>query len=217
MEFRFIKTAALLLILTLIISSIQDLQAQESTTTSIQKSTLSLEIDPVVPIVLHGFSGHLMWKPKKSNHLVYGIAIIVGGELPTFIINLNPKNKDLGWNYKINQGLGLELEYYYKQANTSWFSGLQLFTQEINLTNDNVPSVDEHRTNIGMAVITTGYKWYPFKKAAFYIKPWVGLGFSGVINGAFSPDVIPDTDVGPYTYHISSLTPYAAIHLGYTF
>ncbi|MGB5700702.1 hypothetical protein, partial [Muriicola sp.] len=88
MEFRFIKTAALLLILTLIISSIQDLQAQESTTTSIQKSTLSLEIDPVVPIVLHGFSGHLMWKPKKSNHLVYGIAIIVGGELPTFIINL---------------------------------------------------------------------------------------------------------------------------------
>ena len=137
---------------------IQYLQAQEPSPKAMQKSIFSLEIDPAVPVVLHGFSGHVKWKPKNSSHLVYGLAIIVGGELPSFVVNLNSKNKDLGWNYKINQGFGLELEYYYKNRNTSWFSGLQLFTQDINLTNEYVPSVVGHRTNTGMAVITTGYK-----------------------------------------------------------
>lgn len=208
---------AVLALLTLLVITIQNAKAQETSTNSIQKSTFSIEIDPFVPIVLHGFSGHFMWKPKKSNHFVYGLALIIGGELPDFVINLNSKNKDLGWNYKINQGLGIEMEYYYKNANIAWFSGVQLITQEINLTNDNVPSVEEHRTNIGMAVITTGYKWYPFKKNHFYFKPWAGIGFSGVLNGAFSSDVISNTDVGSYTYDIQTVTPYAAIHIGYAF
>lgn len=217
MKNRLLKTLVMQIILTFLLINIQNAHAQETSEKSIQKSTFSVEIDPVVPAVLHGFSGHFMWKPKKSKHLVYGLAIIAGGELPSFIIGLNSKNKDMGWNYKINQGLGLEMEYYYKQANTSWFSGLQLFTQEINLTNDNVPSVDEHQTNIVMAVITSGYKWYPFKKEHFYFKPWVGIGFSSVLNGAFSAEVIPNTNLGAYTYHISPITPYAALHLGYKF
>lgn len=217
MKNKLLKTLVVLIALTLMFNNIQNIQAQEISLKAKQKSIFSVEIDPIVPILLHGFSGHIMWKPKKSNHVVYGLAIIAGGELPSFVINLNSKNKEMGWNYKINQGLGLEMEYYYKKANTSWFSGLQLLTQEINLTNDNVPSVDEHRTNIGMAVITTGYKWYPFKKEHFYIKPWAGIGYSGVMKGAFSSEVIPNTIVGSYTYHISPITPYAAIHLGYTF
>jgi hypothetical protein len=212
-----LRKATVFALLTILFFQFHSVEAQDSALKSIQKSTFSVEIDPTVPIVLHGFSGHLMWKPKNSNHVVYGLAIIVGGELPSFVINLNSKNKDMGWNYKINQGLGLEMEYYYKQANIAWFSGLQLFTQEINLTNDNVPSVEEHRTNTGMAVITTGYKWSPFKSEHFYIKPWAGIGFSGVLNGAFSSEVIPNTEVGSYTYHISPVTPYAAIHLGYNF
>lgn len=212
-----LKKTAVFALLTLMFFNFLSVQAQDSTMKSEQRSTFSIEIDPFVPIVLHGFSGHVMWKPKKSNHFVFGLAIIIGGELPEFIINLNSKNKDMGWNYKINQGLGLEMEYYYKNANKSWFSGLQLITQEINLTNDNVPSVDEHRTNIGMVVITTGYKWYPFKKEHFYLKPWAGIGFSGVLNGAFSSEVIPNTNVGTYTYDLAPITPYAALHLGYTF
>jgi hypothetical protein len=192
------------------------IQAQRVFADTIPKSTFSAEIDPIVPIVLHGFSGHFMWEPKKSVHMVYGVAIMIGGELPSFVINLDSKNKDMGWNYQINQGLGLELEYYYKKANKAWFSGLQLLTQEIDLTNDNVPEVDEHRTNIGMVVFTTGYKWYPFRKQHFYLKPWAGIGHTAVLNGAFSSDVIPNTDVGEYTYHLASLSPYAALHMGFT-
>jgi hypothetical protein len=217
MKNRILKSFVVPLALTLVFFNIQQLEAQETSTKSIQKSTFSVEIDPIVPIVLHGFSGHFMWKPKKSNHLVFGLAIIISGELPSFIINLNSKNKDMGWNYKINQGLGLEMEYYYKKANKSWFSGLQLLTQEINLTNDNVPEVDEHRTNIGMVVLTTGYKWYPFSKRHFYLKPWAGIGYSGVMKGAFSSEVISNTTVGDYTYDIMALMPYAALHIGYTF
>ena len=204
--------------LTLVLFITPNARSQDTISHVIQKSTLSFEVDPIVPIALHGFSGHLMWKSKKSTHFVFGLAVIVRGKLPPFIINLNSKNRDMGWNYKINQGLGLEAEYYYKEANKGWFSGVQLFTQEINITNDNAPDIKEHRTNTGMAVITSGYKWYPFKKKEhFYIKPWASIGYSGIMKGAFSKEVIPNTKVGSYTYNISRFTPYAAVHLGYTF
>lgn len=182
-----------------------------------EKSTLSFEIDPIVPFVLKGIGGHFIWKPKKSKHLVFGLAIIVSGTMPNALINLNDNNKDKGWHYKINQGMGIEGEYYYKSANRKWFSGIQLFTQEINLTNDNVAGVAEHRTNIGMAVVTTGYKWYPAKKINLYIKPWAGIGYTGIIRGAFSPEVIPNTRVGSFEYHIQKFTPFATAHVGYTF
>lgn len=180
-------------------------------------SIFAVEIDPIVPFALHGIGGHLMWQPKKSAHLVYGFAFVAFGKMPDFIMNLNSINKGKGWNYEINQGFGIEAEYYYKEANIGLFSGLQLFTQEINLTNDNVPSVTEHRTNIGMAVITTGYKWYPFKKQHLYLKPWAGIGYSGIIKGAFSSKVIPNAIVGSYEYDIQKLTPFATIHIGYKF
>jgi hypothetical protein len=218
MKNKLSKMSVTLLRLTIALFFAMNLHAQEATAKPIQKSTLSIEVDPIVPAVLHGFSGHLMWKPKKSDHFVFGLAVIVGGKLPPFIINLNSKNRDMGWNYKINQGLGIEVEYYYKEATKGWFSGIQLFTQEINITNDNVPEVKKHRTNTGMAVITSGYKWYPFKKKEhFYLKPWAGIGYSGVMKGAFSEEIIHNTTIGAYTYDISRFTPYAAVHLGYTF
>lgn len=183
-----------------------------------QKSTLSYEIDPIVPFALHAIGGHLVWKPKTSKHFVFLLALIVKGTMPNAILNLDAKNKNLGWHYKINQGMGIETEYYYKEANKGWFSGIQLFTQEINITNDNVPDVKKHRTNTGTAVITTGYKWYPFKKKKhFYLKPWAGIGYAGIISGAFSKEIIPNTIVGSYEYHIQKFTPFATVHFGYTF
>jgi len=181
------------------------------------KNVFSVEIDPIVPLVLNGIGGHLMWQPKKSKHFIYGFAFVAFGKMPKFIMDMDSENKDKGWHYKINQGFGIEAEYYYKKINTKWFSGIQMFTQEINLTNDNVPSVSEHRTNTGMMVLTSGYKWYPFKKEHFYIKPWAGIGYSSIINGAFSSKVVANTYVGEYEYHIQKFTPFATIHLGYRF
>ncbi len=181
------------------------------------KSEFSFEIDPIVPIVLNGIGGHLWWKPKGSKHFVYGLAIVALGTYPKAIINANSKNKNQGWHYKINQGLGIEGEYYFKKANQNWFVGVQLFTNEINLTNDNVPEVKKHRTNMGMVVINAGYKWYPFKKEHFFLKPWAGLGYTGIMKGAFSSEVIHNTTVGNYTYDIQKFTPFATVHIGYRF
>ena len=181
------------------------------------KTEFSFEIDPIVPIVLNGLGGHLWWKPKGSKHFVYGLAIIALGTMPKMLIDANSKNKNLGWHYKINQGFGIEGEYYFKNANQNWFVGLQLFTNEINLTNDNVPEVKKHRTNMGMAVINAGYKWYPFKKEHFYLKPWAGIGYNGIMKCAFSSEVIHNTTIGNYTYNIQKFTPFATVHIGYKF
>jgi hypothetical protein len=189
----------------------------QTNTTENTRSIFAVEADPIVPLILHGIGGHLMWQPKTSRHFVFGFAVVAFGKMPDFIINMDSKNKDQGWKYKINQGFGVETEYYYKQPNMGWFTGLQLFTQEIDLTNRNVPFVTEHRTNTGMAVITTGYKWFPFKKQHFYLKPWGGFGYSGIIKGAFSSKVIPNTIVGNYEYHLQKFTPFATVHIGFKF
>jgi hypothetical protein len=189
----------------------------QTNTTENAKSIFALEVDPIVPLVLNGIGGHLMWQPKTAKHFVYGFAFVAFGKKPDFILNMESKNRDKGWKYEINQGFGIEAEFYYKITNKDWFTGIQLFTQEINLTNSNVNSVKEHRTNTGMAVITTGYKWYPCKKQHFYLKTWAGIGYSGIIKGAFSSNVVDNTKIGNYEYHIQEFTPFATVHVGYKF
>jgi len=189
----------------------------QTNTTENTKSFFAVEVDPIVPVVLNGIGGHFMWQPKNAKHFVYGLAFVALGEKPDFILKTESKNKGKGWKYKINQGFGVEAEYYYKTTHKAWFTGIQLFTQEIDITNSNEPSVKEHRTNTGMAVITTGYKWFPFRKQHFYLKPWGGIGYSGIIKGAFSSKVIPNTIVGNYEYQIQKFTPFATVHVGYKF
>lgn len=90
----------------------QVLMVQDTLKSVITKSSFSVEIDLIVPIILHGFRGHLIWEPKNSERFVLEFAIIVSSKIPSFIFNLDPKNKNLGWNHTINQGFGIELEYY---------------------------------------------------------------------------------------------------------
>lgn len=193
------------------------LDSQAQTNIDSSKNRFAVEVDPIVPIALHGLGGHFMWQPVWAKRWVLGVAIIARGTMPDFIMNLDSKNKNQGWHYKINQGAGVEAEYYWRESNNKWFTGIQLFTQEINLTNDYEPQIAEHRTNLGMAVLTAGYKWYPFRHLGFYLKPWAGVGYTGVIHGAFSPKVIPNTLVGGHEYHIQKLTPFATVHIGYRF
>ncbi len=207
----------ILVIITIVIMLITSFHSQAQTVTIIRKSSFSFEIDPIVPIALQGIGGHFIWQPKQSKHFVYGLAIIVKASMPEFIMNLDAKNKNQGWHYKINQGMGVEAEYYYSKPNQKWFSGIQLFTQEINLTNNNEPQINQHRTNIGMVVLTSGYKWYPFEKIGLYLKPWAGIGYTGIIQEAFSDKVIPNTIVGSHEYHIQPFTPFATVHIGYKF
>ena len=122
----------------------------------------SIEIDPIVPLVLHGYGAHYMFAPDESKHFVFGATIIAAATMPSFVINTDPVNKNEGWHVRINQGFGLEGEYHFVNTTKGPFVGIQLFTQEINITNDNEPSVEKHRTNTGMSGLLAGYKVYVF-------------------------------------------------------
>jgi hypothetical protein len=62
-----LRKATVFALLTILFFQFHSVEAQDSALKSIQKSTFSVEIDPVVPVVLHGFSGHFMWKPKNQS------------------------------------------------------------------------------------------------------------------------------------------------------
>lgn len=188
-------------------------QSSDSTTS---KGSLSVEIDPLVPMALKGIGAHVMWKPKRSKHFLYGIGFIFKGTMPDIMINMNPNNKHKGWMHNINQGLAIEGEYYYSEVNKKWFSGLQVFAQEISLGNVYASQASERKITTGMVVITTGYKWFPLKRVGLYLKPWLGLSYTNVIGRAF-PAQVSHVKVGDYSFHMQALMPFGTIHLGYKF
>jgi hypothetical protein len=53
-----------------------------------------------------------------------------------------------------------------------------------------------------------GYSWHPYK-GSFYIKPWVGLGYTSRVDGT--------NTVGSMRYDISPFIPFFTFHAGYTF
>lgn len=187
--------------------------AQESTNES---TNVTIEVDPI-PIALGGFSAHFGLAHKKSKHMVYGISLAYGIKMPDAIINLNNKNKDQGWNVRINQGMGLWMNYHFKEPLNGWFAGLQVFTQELELQNDDFPG-ESDRTNTLNTTLQFGYIWYPFKNTGLFLRPWAGLGYQTVIDGSFEPEKVDaDLDIGDKTYDLNPWMPFATVHIGYSF
>ena len=107
--------------------------------------------------------------------------------------------------------------YYFKERNKGWFTGLQLFTQEIKLTNENFPG-ESDRTNISFLALQGGYVWYPFKKKNFFLRPWAGFAYQWVSTTTFEPEEVdPDLDIGTETYDLKSIQAFATFHIGYRF
>lgn len=175
-----------------------------------------VEIDPL-PFAMGGVGGHFGWSPKKSAHFSFGLSMIAGPEYPDFFININDKNRDQGWGVKINQGMGLWSHYYFREKNEGWFAGLQLFTQEMELSNENFPG-ETDKTNTVMVAAQGGYMWYPFPKTNLYLRPWAGFGYQDVVSGSFEPDEVdPDLELGDRTFHLNKFMPFATFHIGWAF
>lgn len=180
------------------------------------KHQFLIEVDPL-PYLLGGMGGHFGWTPKNNKHLAYGVGLVVGPEFPDAMHNMNANNRDQGWNLKVNQGAGLWAHYYFKRTNKGWFTGLQVFTQEMELSNDNFPGQSD-RTNVLMLAIPTGYVWYPIEHFNLYLRPWAGFGFQKVIKSTFEPGkVTPEMNVGNKEYHLPPFVPFATFHIGYSF
>lgn len=196
------KTISVALLIIIGLTS-SELKAQENSIDN--KTTFSIETDPST-FLFKGYAFHVRIKPKNSQHLVVG-AGTYALDMPSLLVDMNKDNKDKGWNVRINSAVSLFGEYYFKEANNRWFVGLQAGVQNYKNTNDAIVNKDSKYSNL-LLMPSIGYNWRPFKNN-FYIKPWLGLGYTTKISG--------DNSINTLSYKISPLTNFVTVHLGYTF
>lgn len=63
---------------------------------------------------------------------------------------------------------------------------------------------------IQISVITTGYKWYPFKKERFYIKPWAGtygMNMPAFKKGIRQSYFLMNVEISLFTFEYASVMP----------
>ena len=196
------KTISLAMLIIISFASTK-LKAQEKVIEG--KTTFSIETDPST-FLFKGYAIHFRIKPKNSQHLVIGAGAYTL-DMPSFLVDMNKDNKDKGWNVRINSAVSLFCEYYFKEANNKWFVGLQAGVQNYKNTNDAIANKESRYSNL-LLMPSIGYNWRPFKNG-FYIKPWLGVGYTTKISG--------DNSINNLSYKISSLTNFITVHIGYTF
>lgn len=198
-------TSTIKLLLTGIIFSITSwsIYAQGSNTSE-PKTRFFIEIDPAT-FVFKGYSAHLRIQPKFSDHMLIGVGIYAM-DLPSVFVDFNKKNKDEGWDVRLNQGYGLFAEHHFGEVNKKWFAGAQTSIQEYRIKNDAVVGSQKFSNLLLMAY--AGYTLKPFGNK-LYFKPWAGLGFTTKVSG--------DNFLIEYEYDIAPMTVFATLHVGYMF
>jgi hypothetical protein len=194
--FNFITTASLICIL------LQTLQAQNAANE--HQATFTVETDPTT-FLLDGYALHLRMKPAKTSRVVIG-AGTYSMKLPNAIVNLNSNNKHQEWDVRIKSAYSLYGEYYFKEAFSKFFAGVQAGIQNYSIRKNSEAMSSKYRTVMLMPMI--GYTWLPFN-FPLYIKPWVGVGYNAKIAGS--------TLVGISEYDMPRLMPFFTFHVGYKF
>ena len=192
----------IILIMTLV-SSFLPAQGNESTGNS--KTRYAIEIDPAA-FVFNGYAFHIRVQPEQSDHILLG-AGIYAMDFPDLIIGFNSKNKDKGWNVRLNQGIGLFGEYHFSEINRNFFAGVQLAVHTYKIRNEKIAGSGRFNTFLGMGY--GGYTFKPFENNGFYIKTWMGVGYTTKTGGENRLDRL--------VYDISPVLFFAAVHLGYMF
>lgn len=187
----------------LLISTTQSLSAQEANPTE-SKMEFSIEIDPMT-FAMNGYSAHLRVKPKNSDHLLIGIGIYAM-DIPDFLVNLNSKNKDMGWKSRLNNGIGLFTEHYFKEVNKGLFVGVQASMQEYKIEKEGYTESSKFTNTLIMGY--GGYSFMPFD-FNLYFKAWGGIGYSNQISGS--------NEIETEVYDNAALTYFGTLHVGYTF
>lgn len=200
-----IKTTLKIVLATLITTGLANLEAKAQDTEKLNRTTVSIETDPST-FGFNGYAFHFRIKPKNSKEFVIG-AGTYGLDLPNIMVDMNEKNKNKGWSVRISSAYSIFSEYYLKEANNKWYVGLQTGIQNFKNTNDNVLNKESKYSNL-LIMPSVGYNWQPFK-LPLYVKPWLGIGYTSKISGS--------NNLGNLEYDISSIVPFATVHVGYTF
>lgn len=194
------KLHMITLFIALLILGAASIHAQDEVS---KKSEWAVEIDPAT-YVFNGFSAHIRYSPKGAERMVIGVGTYAMN-FPAPLINMNSSNRDLGWNVRLSRGVGLFGEYYFKEANRGVYFGLQVATQQYRISLKE-SSTAQFQNILVMPSIGTNIALFSSK---FYLKPWIGLGYTSQINGS---NVIENNE-----YDIAPLLPFATLHLGYKF
>lgn len=168
-------------------------------------SRLSLEIDPVT-FLFKGYSLHVRYQPMFSKRLLIG-AGTYALDLPDAIVDLNRENRDIGWEARVRSAFMIYGEFYAKKANHGWFIGEQIGFQSLKVSLAREQSGSASFNNL-VLMTYGGYSWHPYK-GSFYIKPWVGIGYTRKVDGI--------NRVGAIRYDVAPLLPFFTLHAGYTF
>lgn len=169
------------------------------------RTKFSLETDPST-FLLSGYSLHARIQPANCERWLIG-AGTYGLRLPSMLVNINPDNRDEGWNTKIRNAVAMYGEYYFRGANQKWFIGEQAGVQNYHLAND-YEGGNASRFSTMLLMTYAGYSWHPFH-SSLYVKPWAGLGYTRKISGS--------TVVGSQVYDVAPLFPFVTFHIGYEF
>ena len=168
-------------------------------------SRLSVEIDPI-SFILKGHSVHARYQPMFSEKFLIGLGTYAM-DLPEAVLNMNPDNRDKGWNARIRSAYFLYGELYARKGNHGWFIGEQIGFQNFRVSNEREASGSTEFNSL-LLMTYIGYSWHPYK-GSFYIKPWAGLGISEKVDGI--------NTIGSMRYDVGPLFPFFAVHVGYTF
>lgn len=172
---------------------------------SSEKTTFSIETDPST-FALNGYAIHVRIKPKTCDHILFGVGSY-GLEMPSVMVDMNRNNQDKGWGVRINSAFSLFGEYYFSEANSKWFAGMQVGIQNFQLENEISIGKEAKYSNL-LIMPSIGYQWRPFA-FPLYIKPWMGIGYTTKVHG--------EAMIDSKEYKIAPLTPFATLHIGYTF
>lgn len=168
-------------------------------------SLLSIEVDPVT-FLFKGYSFHIRYQPMFADRFLVGIGTYAM-DLPEHVLSMNRKNRGKGWDPRIRSAYVVTAEFYAKRANYGWFIGEQIGFQSFKVTN-NTELGSAASFNSLLLLTHVGYSWHPYK-GSFFVKPWMGLGFSRMIDGT--------NEVGDIAYDTGPWFPFFTVHLGYTF
>jgi hypothetical protein len=168
------------------------------------KTRFFLETDPAT-FVFNGYAAHLRIQPKNWDHILIG-AGIYAMDMPSFMVDLNPENKDKNWDVRLNLGVGLFGEYHFTEVNKGWFAGTQVSIQEFKVENENLAGTASFTNALLMGY--GGYSIQPFD-IPLYFKAWGGLGYTSKISG--------ENTLEGQTYDVAPITFFGTLHVGYAF
>lgn len=118
---------------------------------------------------------------------------------------LNPHNQGKGFDARVKLGGGMAIDYFFKANKTRFYIGMihLFFNNEVSLKNKMATFLTHNIFG------RTGYRWYPFKKASFYLNPFIGFRYEYLPQGK---EMIVDRE-----FKAAGLQPFGSVHIGYHF